>query len=167
MANFVCDGASLMCTFGLAPGSLSVLPTKRIKLEGKEAASIMDFTPMVNISDFGNCMSLLNPIVAAATAKNLGVLEPQKCIPMTVSPWIPGNPTVLHTNQPALTDQCINLCAYMGIITVTFAGQATISCQPGPDMSAMMADLEKSANDAQANAQKEMEDAMKEDEDKK
>jgi len=156
MANYVCDGAGLSCTFGLAPGSLSVLPSKRIQMGGKEAANIMDFAPMTNISDFGNCTSLINPVVAAATAKNMGVLEPQKCVPVVVAPWMPGNPTVFETSPPALTDQCINTCMWMGIIQITNPGQMTVTCEPGPDMSAMIADLQAQADAAS----KEMEDKM-------
>jgi hypothetical protein len=163
MPQYVCSGAGLACTFGSSSGSLTVLPTKQIQMENNEAASIMDYAPMVNISDFGNCMSLLNPVVAAATAKNSGVLEPQQCIPFTVSPWMPGSTNVLHTNQPALMDYCLCTCTYMGIITITDAGQTSISsAMAAPDMSAMMAELEAAANEAQENAQKEMEEALKE-----
>ncbi len=49
----------------------------------------MDHQPMVNISPFGVCVSLANPAVAAATSAALGVLAPQPCIPVTVSPMGP------------------------------------------------------------------------------
>jgi len=160
----------MSCTFGSSSCSLNVLPTKRIQLEGNEAASIMDYAPMVNISGFGQCSSLVNPVVAAATAKNSGVLEPQACIPVVIAPWMPGKPDALMANQPALMDFCINTCAYFGIITITHAGQNTISsAMAAPDMSAAIADLsagmdeaaDKAKEQAKKDIQKEAEEAAK------
>jgi len=163
MPLYVCSGAGLACTFGMGSGSLTVLPTKRVQMENNEAASIMDFTPMVNISDFGNCTSLINPIVMAATAKNQGVLEPQQCIPVVVAPWTPGKTDVLHANQPALMDFCLCTCAYMGMITITNAGQTSVSsAMPAPDMSAMMAEFAAAADEAMKKAEEDMEEMMKE-----
>ena len=158
MPNYVCNGAKMMCTFGASPGSLSVLPANRIQMEGNPAACIMDFAPMVNVGDFGLCSSLVNPVVAAATAKNLGVLEPQKCIPVIVSPWMPGKPDALMANQPALMDFCLNTCAYFGIVTISDAGQTSISSEmAAPDMGAFIAEFEAGMDDAIAAAEEEAE----------
>ena len=46
----------MMCSFGMAPSSLVVLPSNRVP-----DANIMDHIPMVNIMPFGMCMSLANP----------------------------------------------------------------------------------------------------------
>ena len=78
----------MMCSFGLAPATLSVLPPRPI-VEGKPAATITDIAPGVNIPPFGMCTSLVNPMVAAATAAALGVLTPMPCVPMPVGPWKP------------------------------------------------------------------------------
>ena len=60
----------------------------------------MDNKPFVNILPFGMCMSLANPMVAAATAAALGALTPMPCIPVTPAPWVPGSPTVLVGGMP-------------------------------------------------------------------
>jgi hypothetical protein len=109
----------------MAPSSLVVLPINRTQVGGQLAANIMDYVPMANIMPFGMCMSIANPVVAAATAAALGVLTPMPCIPATASPWVPGSPTVLIGNQPALnnTSQC--MCTWAGVITVANPGQMT------------------------------------------
>lgn len=122
MPSQVNMGALLQCTFGVAPSSLVVLPTNRVLAEGPPAANIMDYIPMVNIMPFGMCTSPGNPMVAAATAAALGVLTPMPCIPMTVAPWVPGAPTVLIANMPALDNTCKCMCTWAGVISVNFAG---------------------------------------------
>jgi hypothetical protein len=117
--------AQLMCSFGMAPSNLVVLPVNRTMVGNQIAANIMDYIPMVNIMPFGMCMSIANPVVASATTAALGVLTPMPCIPATASPWVPGSPTVLIGNQPALnnTSQC--LCNWAGVITIADPGQMT------------------------------------------
>src|SRR6516225_2296919 len=109
MPQEVVNGATMMCTFGMAPSTLVVLPANRTMVGNQPAANIMDHIPMVNIMPFGMCMSIANPTVAAATAAALGVLTPMPCIPATASPWVPGAPTVLIGNQPMLdsTSKCM------------------------------------------------------------
>jgi len=122
MGVFVCGGASLMCTFGAAPGTLNVLPSNKT-VTSMPFANIMDNKPMVNIAPFGMCMSMANPQVAAATAAALGVLTPQPCIPNTAAPWAPGSPTVLVGNMPALNESSKLMCNWGGVISITFPGQ--------------------------------------------
>src|SRR3974390_1970062 len=114
----VVNGAQLVCSFGVAPSSLVVLPTNRELCGNQFAANIMDHIPMVNIMPFGMCISLANPMVAAATAAALGVLTPQPCIPATASPWTPGALTVMLGSQPALDNISICMCNWAGVITV-------------------------------------------------
>ena len=83
----VCMGASMMCTMGMAPSSLVVLPINRVMTDQVPDANIMDHIPLTNIMPFGMCQSLANPTVAAATAAALGVLTPMPCIPNTPAPW--------------------------------------------------------------------------------
>ncbi len=125
MPNHVCMGASLQCSFGVAPSSLVVLPVNRVMTSFVPAANIMDHVPMVNVMPFGMCTSIANPTVASATSAALGVLTPMPCIPVTPSPWAPGAPTVLLANQPALDDTSKLACNWGGVISVAFAGQAT------------------------------------------
>ena len=123
MAIHVCMGAMLMCSFGVAPSSLVVLPTNKTMTSYVPAANIMDHIPMVNILPFGMCSSIANPTVAAATTAALGVLTPMPCIPVTPAPWIPGSPTVMVGNMPALNNNCKLMCTWAGVIQVTVPGQ--------------------------------------------
>ncbi|MBL8484936.1 MAG: DUF4280 domain-containing protein [Rhodocyclaceae bacterium] len=125
MANQVCHGAVLQCTFGMAPSTLVVLPVHMVMTSNVPAANIMDHKPMVNIMPFGMCQSLANPTVAAATAAAFGVLTPMPCIPNTPAPWVPGAVTNLLDNQPALNDTSKLMCVWAGVISVNFAGQVT------------------------------------------
>jgi len=122
MAALVSTGALLQCSMGVAPSSLMVLPINRV-LAATPLANIMDNKPMMNILPFGMCNSLANPMVAAATAAALGVLTPMPCIPMTTAPWMPGVPTVLIGNMPALDMNCKCVCAWGGMIQITAPGQ--------------------------------------------
>ena len=124
MGQQVTTGAMMMCSFGMAPSALNVLPLNRV-LAGTPAANIMDNKPMVNIPPFGMCMSIANPMVAAATAAAMGVLTPMPCIPVTMAPWVPGSPTVLIGNMPALNNTSKCMCNWGGVIQITFPGQVT------------------------------------------
>ncbi len=125
MGLCVCAGASMMCSFGAAPSTLMVTPEAQT-LTSTPIATIMDNIPMKNILPFGVCTSMANPAVAAATAAALGVLTPQPCMPVIPAPWMPGSPTVLIANKPALNNSCTLMCAYGGSITLVNPGQSTI-----------------------------------------
>ena len=71
------------------------------------------------------CISPANPVVAAATTAALGVLTPQPCIPITITPWLPGAVTVLTGNKPSLGNTCTCMCLWGGVIQVTVPGQFT------------------------------------------
>ena len=125
MAFHVCMGAQLKCSMGLAPSVLTVLPTNKVMTSNVPAANIMDHKPMVNIMPFGMCKSPANPVVAAATAAALGTLTPMPCIPNTPAPWVPGAPTVLLANFPALNNTSKLMCIWAGVIEVSDAGQTS------------------------------------------
>lgn len=131
MAMQVCAGAILQCSFGLAPSTLVVTPENRV-LNMTPEANIMDHVPMKNIMPFGMCTTQSNPAVAAATTAAttaaLGVFTPTPapCLPATASPWMPGAPTLLIANMPALNDTSTLMCAYGGVITIKSAGQTTV-----------------------------------------
>jgi len=126
MPQHVCMGAMMMCTFGVAPSSLVVLPTNKMITSDVPAANIMDHIPMTNIMPFGMCQSPSNPTVAAATAAALGVLTPMPCVPATPAPWVTGAPTVLLGNMPALDNVSQLMCIWGGVITFTDAGEETV-----------------------------------------
>src|SRR3954468_8217290 len=124
MAQLVTAGAVMMCSFGMAPSSLVVLPANRTMC-GTPAANIMDMIPMTNILTFGMCMSIANPVVASATAAALGVLKPMACVPATTAPWTPGSATVMLGGMPALNNTSTCMCMWGGVITIGFPGQVT------------------------------------------
>ncbi|WP_411676830.1 DUF4280 domain-containing protein [Caproicibacter sp.] len=120
----VVNGALLQCAFGMTPSVLTVLPESRVFCGGMPAANIMDYQPFVNICPFGMCTCPANPAVAAATAAALGVPTPAPCMPVLLSPWMPGNPALLIGGMyPALTQESKLICSYGGIITINTAGQ--------------------------------------------
>jgi hypothetical protein len=110
--------AQIKCSFGMAPSALVVLPQKRVTVEGRPVANIMDNAPMMNILPFGMCTSIANPTVASATAAALGVLTPMPCVPSTVAPWTPGAPQTLIGGLPAVTTSSQCMCMWGGVITV-------------------------------------------------
>lgn len=124
MGQLVTAGAVMMCSFGMAPSSLVVLPANRTMC-GTPAANIMDMIPMTNIPTFGMCMSIANPTVASATAAALGVLTPMPCVPATTAPWTPGSATTMLGGMPALNNTSTCMCMWGGVITITFPGQVT------------------------------------------
>jgi Domain of unknown function (DUF4280) len=127
MAQQVCSGAMMMCSFGVAPSALIVIPKGMpVMAGGPLAATIMDFAPIANIPPFSMCTTMSNPTVASATAAAWGVLTPMPCVPVTVAPWLVGAPTVLINNFPALNSTSKCMCAWGGVIQFTFAGQATV-----------------------------------------
>ena len=125
MGLCVCGGATLSCSFGVAPSVMNVLPAARV-MSSMALAGIMDHIPMVNILPFGMCTSMANPTVAAATAAALGVLTPMPCIPVTSAPWAPGGPAVLIGNKPAIDNTCKLMCNWGGVIQVMNPGQMNI-----------------------------------------
>jgi len=124
MPNQVCTGALMTCSFGAAPSTFNATP-RPVQTSSMTAGVITDNIPMANIPPFGVCMTLSNPQVAAATAAALGVLTPMPCVPVLPAPWVPGVPTVLIANIPALDDTCKLMCAWAGVISISFAGQVT------------------------------------------
>ena len=127
MPSQVVNGASMMCSFGVAPSTLIVLPANRVNGSNMPAATIMDNKPIVNIPPFGMCTSLANPTVASATSAAMGVLTPMPCMPVIPAPWTPGAPTVMINNQPALTQPSTCMCTWAGVISITYPGQVAVN----------------------------------------
>ena len=126
MGLLVCTGAMMQCSFGVAPSVLNVLPVNRV-LASTPIANIMDNKPFLNVMPFGMCNSPANPMVAAATAAALGVLTPMPCLPMTMAPWVPGVPTVLIGNMPALDNNSKLMCNWGGVIQFTAPGEFQVT----------------------------------------
>ena len=123
----VINGAVCACSFGTAPSSLVVLPTNAVNAANQPAATLMDNIPFTNVMPFAMCTSMANPSVASATAAALGVLTPMPCTPVPAGPWSPGVPTVTIKGMPVLDNASILTCSYGGVISITFAGQTTVT----------------------------------------
>lgn len=115
----------MTCTFGMAPGTLNVLPASQVLVEGKPVATIKDSAGFMNVGTFSMCTSLANPAVASATAAAQGVLTPQPCTPQPV-PWTPGVPLVMAGGTPVVNATCTNTCAFGGAITVSVPGSTQV-----------------------------------------
>ena len=127
MAQETVMNAMIMCSFGTAPSTLTVIPKGApVQAGGQMAATIMDYAPMVNIKPFLLCVTPTNPQVAAATTAAAGVLTPQPCIPIIPAPWAPGSPTVLINNSPALNNTSKCMCTWGGVISINVPGQFTV-----------------------------------------
>lgn len=105
----------MLCTFGLAPVPLTVLPLKMIMIGGMPAANIMDNAPMLNILPFGGCTMPAPPIPP---------IKP--CIPSIPAPWMPGSPKVMLKNMPALDSNSKAICAKGGVISILMPGQVKV-----------------------------------------
>lgn len=127
MAQHVCMGAMMACSFGAAPGSLVVLPVHLELSSGPPGGNISDCAPIINVPPFAVCNSLANPEVAAATAAALGVLTPMPCLPVPSGTWTPGDPTAVLGGLPMLDSTSKLMCAYGGVIQITVPGEFTIS----------------------------------------
>jgi hypothetical protein len=123
----VCMGAQMMCSFGVAPSELAVLPINRTFTDSMPDANIMDHIPLVNIMPFGMCTTPSNPEVAAATAAALGVLTPMPCIPVTPAPWVPGGITVNIGPFTTLDNMSKLMCTWGGVIQFIAPGEFTVN----------------------------------------
>jgi hypothetical protein len=128
MPDLVVNGAQLTCTFGVAPSTLTVVPSGPIlQAGGQLLARVVDMVPMVNVAPFGMCTTPSNPQVAAATSAASGVLTPQPCVPVITAPWSPGSAKVSAGGVPALTSTSTCTCAWGGSIAVVAAGQVKVT----------------------------------------
>jgi hypothetical protein len=122
MSKKACLSALMKCSFGLVPSPLVVTPEKRVLTGGLPAATIFDNKPN-NVITFGMCNCPANPAVASAIAASMGAVTQAPCKPVNPAPWLPGAPTVLTNNQPALNKDAKLLCMWGGVIEITYPGQ--------------------------------------------
>lgn len=123
MGICVCMGAMMQCTFGAAPATLITNMTPTVMTSSKPVATIMDNKPIANIPPFGMCSCPANP----ATVKPPPVVfAPAPCVPVIPAPWVPGSPTVIMGQYPALNNNSKLMCAYGGVISIVNPGQATV-----------------------------------------
>ncbi len=125
MSEYVVQGAELKCNFGSKSSKLQVPIPHRVSINNKQQANIMDNKPMLNIQPFGQCSSLANPAVAAATAANYGRLQKMPCIPVTIAPWMMGKINVTTGNFPVLQKNSTLMCMWCGMIKIQDSGQGS------------------------------------------
>jgi hypothetical protein len=121
----VVTGATLQCSMGAAPSTFAASGTQ---VSATTPAGVITDTAAGNIPPFGLCQSPANPQVAAATSAAGGTLTPQPCQPV-LTPWTPGAAQVSVGGVPALDDASQCTCAWAGTISVTDAGQTSVSVQ--------------------------------------
>lgn len=112
MANPVCNGSLLQCSFGAAPSAMVVIPVNRVLMK-QPAATIMDHVPMLNIMPFGACSAppmIMTPV----------------CMPATPAPWVPGAPTMMVGSMPGLNSTSMLMCAMGGVIKPVL-GEPTVA----------------------------------------
>jgi hypothetical protein len=120
MAEMVVNGAMMMCSGGVAPGTLIVPPA--VVKATSPAATIMDMKPTNFGAGFAMCKSMTNPAVSAATSAAQGVLTPQPCSVLALGPWSPGASKVKVGKLSALTKA--DTCKCWGeTITIKMPGQ--------------------------------------------
>lgn len=119
MSNLVVDSATLTCSNGTGTCSMSV-SSGTVTGVGNNAATIMDNTTS-NVSGFIMCTSMSNPAVSSAS----GV--PQSCSPQLSAPWSPGKSQITISGNSALDSDSTLTCSYGGTISVTDAGESTIT----------------------------------------
>jgi hypothetical protein len=124
MPQQVCTGATMKCSFGLAPSSF-IATERPVETSSMTAGVITDNVPITNIPPFGMCTSMTNPTVSAATSAAQGVLTPMPCEPVLLTPWAPGVANHLICNIPALDNVSSLACEYGGVIQFTTPGQLT------------------------------------------
>ena len=91
MPNLVCTGAKLQCSFGTTPASFTA---SAAKVSAGATAGVVSDTGTASVSAFGQCTSLSNPQVNAATQAASGTLTPQPCQPVIAGEWSPGSARV-------------------------------------------------------------------------
>ena len=122
----VCMGASMMCTFGMAPSSLVVLPTNKVLTNMMPDANIMDHIPMVNIMPFGMCMSPSNPSVGRRHRRGAGCAHSHALHS--------GNPRAVDSGRdhrpdrqlPGVDNASQLMCTWGGVITFVTPGEFTV-----------------------------------------
>jgi uncharacterized protein DUF4280 len=123
MPGQVCTGAALQCSFGSAP---STFAASGVQVDATAPAGVVSDVAPSNVPPFAMCTSLANPQVAAATAAAMGTLTPQPCVPV-LSPWTPGSSRVTIGGVAALDDSSQCSCSWGGVITVSSAGQTSVT----------------------------------------
>lgn len=118
MPNLVTSGATMRCTLGTATSLLRIPAVGAVTAGGLPVATTADHKAMVNVQPFGVCISPTNP----GGGPNR---QPPPCVPVIVTPWIPGSPNVRTGNVPILNHTCQCQCQWGGMVSILSPGQQT------------------------------------------
>lgn len=116
--DVVVNGATIECTGSKQKSFLVVPPSFMIEVGGQHSANIKQHKPIENILPFGICE-----------------IQPGKppCIPVTPTPWKPGETTVDFGREPTLEVKSKCKCDHGGIIEFVNSGQGnaflSVDCQ--------------------------------------
>jgi stage V sporulation protein SpoVS len=114
----------LRCSYGFATATFSA---SGAKVSAGAAAGAVTDTTTANIQPFGECTSMSNPAVNAATEEAQGFLTPQPCQPVITGNWTPGSAQVKVGPAAALTSDSQCTCAWGGAISVSDPGQESVT----------------------------------------
>ncbi len=104
----IIHGDQMVCTQGSSPCALNVTNHRKVMIDDKPAATIMDHAPGVNLATFGSCKVSGGP-----------------CTPATAAPWTAGSAKNVQANDHRLlmaTDQLV--CSVGGAISLMAPKQA-------------------------------------------
>ena len=104
----VCTGATLLCTCGQLPATLTVTQRAVRHTSTLPLATVADCLPLVNIGPFGSCAAPANPIP----------LPIKTCTVVPVGTWLVEEPSILIDGVPVLTHTATLLCANGGVISI-------------------------------------------------
>ncbi|MCY9529456.1 MULTISPECIES: DUF4280 domain-containing protein [Paenibacillus] len=121
--SYVVAGAILKCSYGTQPTRLKTPLSHGVYVKNKAQMNVKDYIPGVNIINFGNCSSLMNPAVQNSTMVDIYGVKKAPCMPVIGLPWINGKSDVLIEDEPALLNTCTLRCVYCGLIEVEDDGQ--------------------------------------------
>lgn len=123
--HIICEGDVFTCTEGMLSCKMNVTSQHEVTIQGKKIATKND-AAINNLSGFGKCRTMQNPLVAAATAAANGVLQPQKCIPVFINGW--NNTKNAEINGISILNvNSVIKCVYGGRITVREIGQKKVN----------------------------------------
>ena len=108
--KYLCNGAVLKCSKGVAPSNLVVLPKNGCFINQKPVAVVSDMKPMLNILSFGACQRKHTP----------------PCTPIISAPW--SNPVKgsLINGEATASEKGKLKCNFGGEISVIDAGQSGV-----------------------------------------
>ena len=115
--EIVVDGATIKCTMGDKSTTLKVTSNQTYKIDGKKAATMMDFAPGAN---------LFPPVATFGTCKPYKAVPPPGCLctPIPAGPWMNAFMKKKIGGKPALTGDAKLMCTRgAGVITFDNSGQ--------------------------------------------